>query len=70
MRAHDAEQRAMIEERVEENRGLRADVKLMQQANAEQREEIERLRGLLSRLGYEVAGALYMRQHEISNFYW
>jgi hypothetical protein len=41
---HDAEQRHIIDEQVEENRGLRADVKLMQQVNDEQREEIRLLR--------------------------
>lgn len=46
---HDAEQRQIIDEQVEENRGLRSDVKLMQQANAEQRQQIEQLGG---RAGY------------------
>jgi len=41
--AHDDEQRQMIDEQVEENRGLRSDVKLVQQANAEQRQQIEDL---------------------------
>lgn len=41
--AHDGEQRQIIDEQVEENRGLRSDVKLMQQANAEQRQQIEEL---------------------------
>lgn len=39
--AHDAEQRLIIDEQLEENRGLRRDVLLMQQANAEQRQQIE-----------------------------
>ena len=41
--AHDAEQRQLLDEQVEENHGLRSDVKLMQQANAEQRQQIEEL---------------------------
>lgn len=41
--AHDGEHRQIIDEQVEENRGLRSDVKLMQQANAEQRQQIEEL---------------------------
>lgn len=40
---HDIEQRQIIDEQVEENRGLRADVLLMQKANAEQRDLINRL---------------------------
>jgi|CXWL01.1.fsa_nt_gi predicted secreted protein len=48
--AHDAEQRSIIDEQVEESRGLRADVKLMQTANAEYRQEIVRLRELLGQL--------------------
>lgn len=43
LQKHDAEQRQIIDEQVEENRGLRSDVKLMQQANAEQRQQIEEL---------------------------
>lgn len=43
LRLHDAEQRQIIDEQVEENRGLRSDVKLMQQVNAEQRQQIEEL---------------------------
>ena len=46
---NDAEQRNIIDEQVEKNRGLRADVKLMQQVNAEQREEIRLLREELSK---------------------
>lgn len=38
------ELKATIDEQVEENRGLRRDVLLMQKANAEQRAEIERLK--------------------------
>lgn len=46
-RDHDAEQRQVIDEQVEENRGLRSDVLLMQKVNADQRAEIERLRDAL-----------------------
>lgn len=37
------DQRQIIDEQVEENRGLRADVLLLQRENAEQRQEIDRL---------------------------
>lgn len=40
---HDAEQRQIIDEQVEENRGLRSDVHVMQAANASQRQRIEEM---------------------------
>lgn len=52
--AHDADQRNIIDEQVEENRGLRADVKLMQQENLAGRQEIERLRAELDHWTYEL----------------
>lgn len=48
--AHDAEQRSIIDEQVEENRGLRADVGVLQTANADQRQEIAQLTAEISRL--------------------
>ena len=50
LRLHDAEQRQIIDEQVEENRGLRRDVRLMQTAHAEQAQEITRLREALQLL--------------------
>lgn len=45
---HDTEQRQIIDEQVEENCGLRRDVRLMQKVNADQRAEIERLQAQLA----------------------
>lgn len=49
-------QRQIIDEQVGENRGLRADVLLMQRENAEQRQEIARLREALRELHAVVNG--------------
>ncbi len=62
---HDAEQRQIVDEQVEENRGLRSDVKLMQQANAKQRQEIERLQAELARLKSELSHWSWVRFKQI-----
>lgn len=59
------EQRQILDEQVEENRGLRSDVKLMQQANAKQRQEIERLQAELARLKSELSHWSWVRFKQI-----
>ena len=47
------EDREIIDEQVEENRGLRADVRLMQEENMKQRQEIDRLKARIEELEEE-----------------
>lgn len=63
--AHDDEQRQIIDEQVEENRGLRRDVHLMQKVNAEQRAEIERLQARVAK--WERVEALDMSVFNLSD---
>ena len=63
LESETAEQRQIIDEQVEENRGLRADVGVLQTADAEQRQEIARLKAELSTWRAKVEKLINLKGH-------